>query len=194
MNKFIESIWLPILLLLSMLCSFDVAALSNAITTCRTADCADIEVKVRIDAGVDAGRRGVFGLVAVASTTEDGKDRVAFWIVNGEMGRWVGLKLGDPLRPAGPLYTRLPKEREYVIFVGKKERLCDESGADFNIFAWHASIEEAKYQRLSKFMDRFEITGMQADNLLSAELFYEAYKNGHVNLVKTIECPSQPHP
>lgn len=168
----------------------EVQAKTTASRICLSPDCDKIEIRVNIDSGTDVALPGSFGILAATLQNDprDGLGKVAYWTTqNG----WTPLTAGDLIKPAQETFSHLPFSKEYVIFKGSKDSICQHSrGLGFNVFAWHVGMPLAKFNVLQSFISKYEITGQQAENFMNSAQFFEANKQRKVNLVYTFNCTS----
>lgn len=148
-------------------------------------DCVDSQctLRVTIPAGVDVGRQGVYGIFAVSAK----EGRTASWT---EGNSWIPYTEDTVIMPVAPGLRKLQASQEYVVFKGTADQLCKTSGGqNFNLYAWHAAMTASEIQKVENALQRYEITGWQAENFWNSILLSKANKQGSVRLVYSVTCP-----
>lgn len=125
--------------------------------------CVEVEIRVHITTDGDVGKPGAF---AIGVQTTDG--RIGLWTADqGFVAPHGGLET-----PADGFFAALPASRDYVVYRGSPEGVCQQSGGnDFNLWAGHGALQADKAAWIADVqgkMSRSTIPAIQAklvDNL-----------------------------
>jgi len=167
---------------LLMISASNAIASQTAELVCAGGSCETYELHVHVSTGQDAGHQGAFGIFAVSESNQG----VAYWT---EANGWLPYSDRDLIKPTGRGLRTLEPRRDYIVFRGSKGALCKLSnGQSFNLYAWHSAMTVNQINRVKSFLNRFEITGWQAENYWNSILFYQATALKKGGMVFTQTC------
>lgn len=149
--------------------------------------CDKYELRITITTEKQEGRSGLFGIYAMTKVEDPDKARSAYWTENG---LWYPYTEEDLLQPVMPTMKPLEKTKEFVVFRGRKNDLCNQlsNGNDLNIYAWYSSLSRSELQNLKRFFAKFEITGNHAINFRNMYLMANATRQNTGSLVYSFTC------
>ena len=131
--------------------------------------CVEYELRVTITTDGDQGRVGALG---IGVQLEDG--RLAYWTMNGGFGAYFG----GLVQPTEGVMSSLPTKREYLVFRGVPEQLCEMAERQsFKMYAGHGSVppeKEALLERLLNFKFR---TPYPIDHIKGAFIQHDVIEN-----------------
>lgn len=147
--------------------------------------CDTFELRVNILPDKDLGLVGELGIIAVSENTH----RLAYWTADAGWSPYTDERL---LKPVQQDLKKITSKNKYITFTGSGDDLCKLSnGHNFNVYAWYAGLNGARFNQIDRFMKKFEIEGWQAENLWNSLFFYEANMRKQVKRLYSHTCPPQ---
>lgn len=152
--------------------------------------CEEYELRVTIQTEKLAGQKGLYGIYAMTNHKDPQSVHSAYWT---ESTLWSAYSEQDLLQPVFPTLKPLEPERQFVIFRGTKNDLCNtlSNGNDLSIYAWYASLSNEDYRTLKNFFRTFDISGFKARNFRNMYLMALATKYNTGGLVYSFTCIKQ---
>lgn len=145
--------------------------------------CAKYEMHVTITSDEDTGKQGALGIFAISEKSK----QVAVWT---EEKGWVPYSKNELVKPTESGLKKLDAKREYVVFKGSAESLCQfANGQSFNLYAWHVGLMPDQIYKHKAFMQKYMITGWQAENFMNSILLKESIEQKKGGLIYTNKCP-----
>ena len=183
MNLKLLAVYVPMLLIAIANQAY---AGQSAEMVCTNNPCDRYELHVNITSEGDAGLPGAYGVIAIAGQPPNKSSNIAYWT---EDNTWSPYSDNTLIKPTDDSLKKLKATRDLVVFRGRKEELCRLSnGHSFNLFAWHVGLKADQIRKTQLFLDKFQITGWQAENFWNSVLFYEANKQKKVGWVYSQTC------
>lgn len=145
--------------------------------------CDIYELRVQITAGADTGRPGAFGVGVQLSN-----GRMAYWTADKGFGEFtIGM-----VEPADGYYDALPASREYVIFRGTAQDMCQLSGRrDFRVYAAHGVLSAEQEQQVNSLFAG-KNTKVSADHVRKVFVQNDVARNpGKGGVVYSHSCSSE---
>jgi hypothetical protein len=151
----------------------------------KAGDCVKFKIQIKISNESDTGKQGANGIFAISDN-----NKIAYWTEDNGWAPYADIEI---IKPARAGLKALDENREYEVFIGNQEGLCNLSnGHSFNLYAWHASLGEFQIKKGRAFVKKFALEDWQVENYWNSILFSQSVIRNKGGLVYTVSCNKKP--